>query len=147
MYDILLFITPKYYSFNPPYFSKRTLKFDFNSIWSCCDQSLIRSTYLVCILKPLFLCEELISSLICLDDLKMYIILQFINISMVRGIVVTTVNCQIVKSCWSLLSRTWDFSRWSSWKSFEKLFVTEKKNIIHLLLMITGGSPFTQKSL
>ena len=33
---ILVFKTPKYSSFNPPYFQESTLKFVFNSIRTCC---------------------------------------------------------------------------------------------------------------
>ena len=40
---ILLFTTPKYHSFNPPYFPKRTLKFFFNSIRTCCALKWVKS--------------------------------------------------------------------------------------------------------
>ena len=47
---LLLFTTPKYYSFNPTYFRKGTLKFILNSIWSLnllCNRIKICSTNLV----------------------------------------------------------------------------------------------------
>ena len=88
--------------------------------------------YLVCILRPLVLLVKLILPLIWIDVFKWYIILQFINISRVKGIVVTAVNCQIIKLWCNFWSRKWDLLRWSIWNSLGKLFVTE--NMINLQL-------------
>ena len=88
--------------------------------------------YLVCILRPLFLLVKLISPLIWMDVFKWYMILQFINISKVKGIVVTAVTCQIMKLWCNFLSRKWDLLRWSIWNSLGKLFVTENMSNLQL---------------
>ena len=88
--------------------------------------------YLICILRPLVLLVKLILPLIWIDVFKWYMILQFNNISKVKGIVVTAVTCQIIKLWCNFLSRMWDLLRWSMWNSLGKLFVTE--NMINLQL-------------
>ena len=90
--------------------------------------------YLVCILRPLVLLVKLILPLIWIDVFKWYMILQFNNISKVKGIVVTAVTCQIIKLWCNFLSRMWDLLRWSMWNSLGKLFVTE--NMVNLQLFM-----------